>query len=115
MFEVSRQAYYQHQRKSLITFLKEQVFWDEVREIRKRQPRIGVRKLYLLIKPNLSAKEIKIGRDALYNLLREHNLLIKKRKKHVRTIQSYHRQFSEVVRNLGLYWLILNEPLPKRK
>ncbi|MBC8186540.1 DDE-type integrase/transposase/recombinase [candidate division KSB1 bacterium] len=91
MFEISRQAYYKQQKKSLSTFLKEQVILDEVRIIRKRQPMIGTRKLCRLIKPKLSSKGIKIGRDALYNLLREHNMLINKKRKYVRTTQSYHR------------------------
>ena len=91
MFGISRQAYYKQQTKSLDTFLKEQVILDEVRVIRRRQPMIGTRKLCRLLKPKLSAKGIKIGRDALYNLLRGHNMLINKKKKYVRTTQSYHR------------------------
>jgi len=52
---------------------------------------LGVRKLCHLLKPKLRAKGIKIGRDGMYNLLRNHNLLIDREKKYVRTTQSYHR------------------------
>jgi len=91
MFEISRQAYYKHQKTSLSTFLKEQVILDEVRVIRRRQPMIGTRKLHRLLKVKLRSKGIKIGRDGLGNLLRDHNLLINKKRKYVRTTQSYHR------------------------
>jgi len=33
---------------------------------------------------------IKIGRDGLFDLLSEHGLLVRKRKRHIRTTQSYH-------------------------
>jgi len=91
MFGISRQAYYEGQKTSFSKLLKEQVVLDEVRKIRKRQPMLGVRKLCHLLKPKLRAKGIKIGRDGMYNLLRNHNLLIDKEKKYVRTTQSYHR------------------------
>ena len=52
---------------------------------------IGVRKLCHLLKPKLRAKGIKIGRDGMYNLLRDNNLLIDKEKKYVRTTKSYQR------------------------
>jgi len=91
MFEISRQAYYKQQKTSFSTFLKEQVILDEVRVIRRRQPMIGTRKLHRLLKVKLRSKGIKIGRDGLGNLLRDHNLLINKKRKYVRTTQSYHR------------------------
>jgi putative transposase len=91
LFDMSRQAYYKHQHACLRVSFKEQIILDEVRNIRHLQPRIGVRKLHYKLKPILSAKGITIGRDRLFELLKEHKLLIVHRKRYVRTTQSYHR------------------------
>ncbi|ENV18413.1 hypothetical protein F964_01738 [Acinetobacter guillouiae NIPH 991] len=40
-------------------------------------PSIGMRKLYWLITPQLLAQALKIGRDKLFNILKENNLLIR--------------------------------------
>jgi putative transposase len=55
--------------------------------IRRKQPKVGCRKLQEMLK----AREIEIGRDRLFNVLRNKNMLVKKKKKYVRTTQSYHR------------------------
>ena len=89
-FSISRQAYYQHE-----WLLTEEVFHhglllDEIRVIRERHTRIGVRKLQVMLEAFMLENGIKIGRDGLFNLLSAHGLLVRKRKRHVRTTQSYH-------------------------
>lgn len=57
-----------------------------VKKIREEQPKIGVRKLQLLLQPVLQKHNIKVGRDGLFDLLREFGLLVKlKRYKHYTT------------------------------
>lgn len=58
--------------------------------IRKQMPRLGTRKLYFLLKESFNQHQIKLGRDRLFDLLREENLLIVKRKKYVKTTNSKH-------------------------
>ena len=53
-------------------------------------PRVGTRKLYQLIKPALEAQGIKLGRDALFDYLREERLLVKPRKSYTKTTFSKH-------------------------
>jgi transposase InsO family protein len=89
-FSISRQAYYQHE-----WFLSEEVFQhglllEEILLIRSRHNRIGVRKLQVMLEPFMQENSIKIGRDGLFDLLSVHGLLIRKRKRHIRTTQSYH-------------------------
>jgi transposase InsO family protein len=67
------------------------IILEKIRVIRRRQPRIGVRKLYHKIKPGLLEMGYKFGRDQLFNLLRRENLLIRKRRKYVKTTNSRHR------------------------
>jgi len=63
-----------------------------VRQIRRVLPGVGTEKLYFLMKDWLVETGIKMGRDKLHGLLREHDLLIKK-KDGIRTTNSNHRFF----------------------
>lgn len=53
-------------------------------------PRIGTRKLYKLIKPQLESLGIKLGRDALFDYLRAHRLLVKPKRSYTKTTYSRH-------------------------
>ena len=63
---------------------------EEVRKIRKEQPKLGTEKVHILIKPFLLEHGIKMGRDKLYDLLRAYHLLPKRKKKGPGTTQSKH-------------------------
>ena len=62
----------------------EDIILKEVKQIRKRQPKAGGRKLHKMI-------EVSVGRDKLFNLLRENRLLVKRKKKYIHTTNSRHR------------------------
>ncbi len=57
---------------------------------RQYMPRIGTRKLYQLIKPELEIHGIKLGRDGLFRYLRTENLLVKPTKSYTKTTNSKH-------------------------
>jgi putative transposase len=57
----------------------------DVLEVRRMMPRIGTRKLHYMLRDRLP-----VGRDKLFKILSEENLLIRRRKKHVRTTNSSH-------------------------
>lgn len=61
-----------------------------VQEVRRYMPRLGTRKLYQLIEPELKAAGIKLGRDGLFDYLRQHRMLIKPRRNYTRTTWSKH-------------------------
>jgi len=63
---------------------------EQVAEIRRNHRRMGTRKLYELLEPFMLAHQIKMGRDALFDLLAAHNLLVKRRKRRVHTTNSFH-------------------------
>ena len=78
--------------------LQEEFILSAVREIRRRLPRIGVRKIhYLLPQFGISA-----GRDRLFNLLQRSGLLIDRRRSFRRTTNSYHRfhKYSNLIKDL---------------
>jgi len=53
-------------------------------------PRVGTRKLYQLIKPQLLELGIKLGRDGLFTHLRDQQMLVKPRKSYIKTTDSKH-------------------------
>lgn len=57
---------------------------------RRFMPRVGTRKLYTLIKPELVRQGIKLGRDGLFDYLRLEGLLVKPKKSYFKTTQSKH-------------------------
>lgn len=54
-------------------------------------PLLGGKKLYKLLRSELDKLEIPIGRDKFFDILRRNELLVKRRRKYVRTTDSYHR------------------------
>jgi len=67
-------------------------------------PRIGTRKLYYLLKENFRKKSVKIGRDKLFDVLREEGLLIVRKKKYTKTTDSKHwmRRYPNLVKGIKL-------------
>lgn len=61
-----------------------------VQEIRKIHPRCGGKKLLEYIRPKLEEEGLKTGRDALFTLLRNNGLLVKKTKRFHITTDSKH-------------------------
>ena len=67
-------------------------------------PRLGTRKLYYLLKESFRRDGIIIGRDRLFDLLRQEGLLIIKKKKHTRTTDSRHwmRKYPNLIKGVSL-------------
>lgn len=91
---LSRQAYYQGRRTRSRRACDGQRVIQAVRQERQIQPRIGTRKLIKMLK----REGINIGRDRLFTLLREEDMLVQPKKKLVRT--TYHDESLPVYRNL---------------
>lgn len=62
-----------------------------VRQERAIQPRLGTRKLHYVLQEPLSCKGIKLGRDALFALLKRARLLVPPRRSYHKTTNSHHR------------------------
>ena len=87
---VTRQAFYQNSWQVEATTVEEQLILDQVRQLRRLHPVMGTRKLYCLMQPFLQEHQIKMGRDALFDLLAINKLLVRKRRRWVKTTQSGH-------------------------
>lgn len=87
----TRQAYYEtNWRKAKMEF-NASVIVELVRRERKVAKRVGGKKLYRILKDELLRNDITIGRDLFLGVLREHGLLVKRRRRYVRTTMSRHR------------------------
>lgn len=60
-----------------------------VQEIRIKMPRLGTRKLYYKLQPSL--RELGVGRDYLFTILRANHMLIQPKKSYHITTNSFHR------------------------
>jgi len=76
----TRQAYYQHKKQLEKESLQYDLLIDQVLEIRKKQKRLGGRKLLFKLEGFMLEHHISMGRDAFFDLLSERGLLIRKRK-----------------------------------
>ena len=85
LFGISRQAHYQRQCRERVQSLENEIILEMVRQVRRRHPRMGCRKVLYKIRPMLAQERLKMGRDRLFRLLREANLLVKPRKGYRRT------------------------------
>ncbi|MEY2903057.1 MAG: hypothetical protein RLY89_2163 [Bacteroidota bacterium] len=90
-FGITRQAYYQQNQEIVHRTIEEELIIQEVRKIRERHPRMGGRKLYSLLLIFMQEHGIKMGRDAFFTMLSEYHLLVRRRKRSIRTTNSYHR------------------------
>jgi putative transposase len=100
LFGITRQAYYQHSwgLESLET--THLLILKEVRAIRQKHHRMGTRKLYELLENFMLTHGIKMGRDALFDLLAANTMLVRRRKRKVQTTYSNHwlRKYPNLIR-----------------
>jgi transposase InsO family protein len=102
LFGVKRDAYYKYiKRFKKRETLKAQVI-SMVQTERKEQPRVGGRKLYEALNPAFLEAGLKIGRDGLFDILRDYDMLVKRKKATCRTTYSYHRfyTYKNLVKNM---------------
>lgn len=89
-FGVTRQAYYQHFWTAQAYCMEHELVLIRVQEIRNDHRRLGTRKLLDKLQPFLLEHGIKMGRDALFDLLSDHGLLVRRLHKYVHTTRSSH-------------------------
>lgn len=75
-----------------------------VRYLRNDIPMLGTRKLLFMLTPELKKHHIKLGRDQLFDLLRFHGLLMRRRKKVIKTTTSQHwsEKYPNLIEELAL-------------
>lgn len=91
-FGYTRQAWYNHLKRSELQAFQEHIVLQRIKEIRRDLPKTGCIKLYQALKDGfLDTLGITMGRDAVFDLVRNNGMLIKSKKRHVITTNSFHR------------------------
>ena len=101
---ISRQAYYKgihHHRQEV---LEAEIILQYIQNIRKRMPNIGTRKIHYLLQEKSEEIGLSVGRDYLFALLGERDLLIHPQKKYIRTTNSQHhfRIYHNLIKGVDL-------------
>lgn len=103
LFGVTKQAYYQNINRKYDLESQDEFILQLVREIRRQMPRIGTRKIQHILREDYS---VEVGRDHLFDLLRDNKLLYRIRKRNFNTTFSKH--------NLRTYPNLAKEVIPTR-
>lgn len=99
---VTRQAFYQHGWQAQAMGIEHELVLQQVHAIRRDHRRMGGRKLYELLEPFMLEHGIKMGRDALFDLLADHRLLVKRLRTRVITTRSSHwlRKWPNLIKHI---------------
>ena len=88
---MTRQNYYARRQQRRRRQVDGELVVQLVQRERRLQPRIGARKLRVLLAPSLAEAGVRLGRDRFLEVLREADLLLEpKRSEYPRTTDSYH-------------------------
>ena len=89
-FGVSRQAYYKGVKQSEKEVVQQELIIELVQQIRRRNKKMGGKKLYHLLQADIHRIDASMGRDKFFDLLRKWRLLVHRRRKYAVTTQSQH-------------------------
>ena len=88
---ISRQAHYQGCQRQAARVEQAKTVVQLVAHERMRQPRVGTRKLQYMLREPLVQAGITMGRDALFDVLRNARMLVPPRRAYHKTTDSHHR------------------------
>lgn len=103
-FGLQRDAWYKYQKRDKHRNTVKNKVVELVTEERKDQPRVGTRKLLEALQPSFEAVHIKVGRDRLFDILRERNMLVRRKKASCKTTNSYHHfhKYGNLVKDMEI-------------
>jgi len=90
LFGKTRQSFYEKSFHYEEQLEDEFIVVEMVSEIRREMPKIGTHKLYQMLKGVFQNQGIKVGRDSLYRILQENKMIVKPKKRYVKTTDSKH-------------------------
>lgn len=104
LFGKTRNAFYDRWQRQESALFEEALIIDLVKTYRAVLPRVGGAKLLLMLSKDLEAHKISIGRDSFFDLLRRNDLLVKRKRRWVRTTDSNHPYYKwpDLTKSFGL-------------
>ena len=99
---VTRQAHYQNGWQAQAMGMEHELVLQKVHAIRHDHKRMGGRKLHELLEAFMLEHGIKMGRDALFDLLADHRLLVKRLRTRVVPTRSSHwlRKWPNLIKDM---------------
>ncbi len=103
-FSLKRDAFYKYQKRYVSQKQVAHAVIKLVNQRRRILPREGTRKLIKALNNDFQNKNLKIGRDQLFRILRAHELLVKRKKYSSRTTNSYHRfyKYNNIIKDVKI-------------
>jgi transposase InsO family protein len=103
-FKYSRAAYYKSVKEHETSCISESFIVDMVRRERHLQPRLGGKKLYFMLRPDICRLFPHFGRDKFFDLLRRHDLLVERKRQYRKTTHSYHHfhKYGNLIKDLSI-------------
>lgn len=100
----TRQAFYEASWRKEKTQFEDAIIVDLVKRERRIAKRVGGKKLYLILKAELVEHKISIGRDKFLDVLRVNGLLVKRRRRRIKTTMSRHqlRKYPNLAKDLPI-------------
>ena len=103
-YDMHRDSYYKFKKREDKRKAVESRVIELVKGERIEQSRVGTRKLYKALQPAFIASGIKVGRDCLFDMLRDHDMLVKRKRATCKTTDSYHRfhKYKNLVKDMNV-------------
>jgi putative transposase len=103
-FGIQRDAYYKYLRRNNRSIATKSMVLLMVRERRKDQGREGCKKMHKAFCAEFQDKGLRVGRDKLFDILREHDMLVKRKRSYVKTTNSYHKfhKYTNLIKGLEI-------------
>jgi transposase InsO family protein len=103
-FSLKRDAYYKYQKRYVKRIKVENQIIKLVNKSRRTLPREGTRKLMKSLKNDFEKQQLKIGRDQLFRILKENDLLIRRKKYSSKTTNSHHRfyKYGNIIKDINI-------------
>ena len=101
-FGLKRDAFYKYHKRYKDKIAVEEKVLELVKKERRTQPRVGTRKLHVDLQDAFKRLDLKIGRDRLFNILREEKMLVYRKRACARTTNSYHHfhKYNNLIKEL---------------
>jgi len=102
LFGITRQAYYKNIKYQKKVITEDHIVLQLIWTIRKDHPRMGGRKMHFMIREEMDRLNIKMGRDAFFDLLSSEHLLVQqKRRKHITTnSKHWYKKYPNLIREI---------------
>lgn len=101
---LKRDAYYKIKMRSKQYKIMESNVIEMVKSVRSIQPRVGSRKLQKELKDTIESMGFNVGRDKMFSILKDNNMLVKRKKVSFKTTNSYHRfhKYNNLIKDMEI-------------